>query len=77
MSRQLQGKNQIKTTGGLKIINVFFSFFPLFTSQGGDREPEFNAELGLAMEKLRDGMTLKNLWEVMPSQNQPNERKFQ
>lgn len=34
--------------------------------QDGDREPVFNTELGLAVEKLRDGMTLKSLWEVMP-----------
>ncbi|XP_016104635.1 Bardet-Biedl syndrome 5 protein homolog [Sinocyclocheilus grahami] len=30
-----------------------------------DREPVFSEELGLAMEKLKDGFTLQGLWEVM------------
>uniref|UniRef100_A0A3Q2Z671 Bardet-Biedl syndrome 5 protein homolog n=1 Tax=Hippocampus comes TaxID=109280 RepID=A0A3Q2Z671_HIPCM len=30
-----------------------------------DREPVFSEELGLAIEKLRDGFTLQGLWEVM------------
>uniref|UniRef100_A0A8C3AXH9 Bardet-Biedl syndrome 5 protein homolog n=1 Tax=Cyclopterus lumpus TaxID=8103 RepID=A0A8C3AXH9_CYCLU len=34
-----------------------------FTQQ--DREPVFSEELGLAVEKLKDGFTLQGLWEVM------------
>ncbi|GLD67551.1 Bardet-Biedl syndrome 5 protein [Lates japonicus] len=30
-----------------------------------DREPVFSEELGLAIEKLKDGFTLNGLWEVM------------
>ncbi|XP_032067124.1 Bardet-Biedl syndrome 5 protein homolog [Thamnophis elegans] len=30
-----------------------------------DREPVFSKELGLAIEKLKDGFTLQGLWEVM------------
>ena len=30
-----------------------------------DREPVFSEELGLAIEKLKDGFTLHGLWEVM------------
>lgn len=30
-----------------------------------DREPVFSEELGLAVEKLKDGFTLEGLWEVM------------
>ena len=30
-----------------------------------DRDPEFNQELGLAIEKLKDGFTLSGLWEVI------------
>uniref|UniRef100_A0A8C0XAL9 Bardet-Biedl syndrome 5 protein homolog n=1 Tax=Castor canadensis TaxID=51338 RepID=A0A8C0XAL9_CASCN len=30
-----------------------------------DREPVFSEELGLAIEKLKDGFTLRGLWEVM------------
>ena len=31
-----------------------------------DREPVYCPELGLAIEKLKDGFTLAGLWEVMP-----------
>jgi len=30
-----------------------------------DREPVFNEELGLAVEKLKDGFTIGGLWEVL------------
>lgn len=30
-----------------------------------DREPIFSSELGLAIEKLPEGYTLKDLWEVI------------
>lgn len=30
-----------------------------------DRPPVFSEELGLAIEKLKDGFTLSGLWEVM------------
>jgi Bardet-Biedl syndrome 5 protein len=29
------------------------------------REPVFNEELGLAIEKLKDGFQIKDLWEVL------------
>ncbi|KAK0145077.1 Bardet-Biedl syndrome 5 [Merluccius polli] len=32
-----------------------------------DREPIYSEELGLAIEKLKDGFTLQGLWEVMGS----------
>lgn len=36
-----------------------------FSFQQQDREPVFSEELGLAIEKLKDGFTLQGLWEVM------------
>uniref|UniRef100_A0A672YJM0 Bardet-Biedl syndrome 5 protein homolog n=1 Tax=Sphaeramia orbicularis TaxID=375764 RepID=A0A672YJM0_9TELE len=36
-----------------------------FTVSQQDREPVFSEELGLAIEKLKDGFTLQGLWEVM------------
>lgn len=30
-----------------------------------DREPMFSEELGIAVEKLKEGFTLQGLWEVM------------
>jgi hypothetical protein len=32
-----------------------------------DRDPVFSEELGLAIEKLKDGFSLAGLWEVVPS----------
>jgi len=32
-----------------------------------DGEPVFSEELGLAIEKLRDGFTLSSLWDVLPT----------
>lgn len=29
------------------------------------RDPVYNGELGLAIEKLKDGFELKNLWDVL------------
>ena len=45
-----------------KLITIFYSL------QQKDREPVYSPELGLAIEKLKDGITLSSLWEVMPSQ---------
>ena len=30
-----------------------------------DREPVWNQDLGLAVEKLREGFTVQNLWQVV------------
>lgn len=44
---------------------ILFSLIcPVFKKQH-DREPVFSEELGLAIEKLKDGFTLQGLWEVM------------
>lgn len=29
------------------------------------QEPVYNEELGLAIEKLKEGFTLKNLWDIL------------
>lgn len=33
--------------------------------QGADREPVFCPELGLAVEALKDGATVEQLWSVL------------
>ena len=33
--------------------------------KAADRDPVFNEELGLAIEKLKGGFSLADLWEVM------------
>lgn len=53
----------------LTFLLVFLLLFSVcLTSkktQQQDREPVFSEELGLAIEKLKDGFTLQGLWEVM------------
>ncbi len=51
----------------MSCYNVFWALFHSFTvvPQQQDREPVFSEELGLAIEKLKDGFTLQGLWEVM------------
>lgn len=44
------------------VTNVLFLLV-----QSSDREPMFSEELGLAVETPPDGVTLKSLWEVVPS----------
>jgi Bardet-Biedl syndrome 5 protein len=47
------------------------SNFSAYLSEGDSgiqrREPFYCKELGFAMETLKDGYTLKDLWEVIPS----------
>lgn len=49
-------------------INTNFSNYLADDSIGSQREPFYCKQLGFAMEKIRDGFTLKDLWEVIPSQ---------
>lgn len=49
-------------TGGKS--DAFAAYFADGLHQS-DREPVFCEELGLAVEKLKDGFTLKELWEVI------------
>jgi len=60
---------------GIEIVNeeptsdAFAAYYAEGHQQGeqGDREPVYHEELGLAIETLREGITLNNLWQVMPS----------
>lgn len=49
------------------VLSSVLSSFCLFivVPKQQDREPVFSEELGLAVEKLKDGFTLQGLWEVM------------
>ncbi|KAJ6649131.1 Bardet-Biedl syndrome 5 protein like [Pseudolycoriella hygida] len=49
-------------------INTNFTNYLADDSTSGQREPFYCKQLGFAMEKIRDGFTLKDLWEVIPSQ---------
>lgn len=49
-------------------INTKLSTYITESSESGQRrEPVYCKELGFAMEKIRDGFTLKDLWEVIPT----------
>lgn len=48
-------------------INTHFTNYLTEDSTGGQREPFYCKQLGFAMEKIRDGFALKDLWEVIPS----------
>lgn len=49
-----------------KSYTVTYCFaYCLLVPKQQDREPVFSEELGLAVEKLKDGFTLQGLWEVM------------
>jgi Bardet-Biedl syndrome 5 protein len=51
--------------------NEINSNFSAYLSEGDSgivrREPFYCKELGFAMEKLKDGYSLKDLWDVIPS----------
>ncbi|XP_041056675.1 Bardet-Biedl syndrome 5 protein homolog isoform X3 [Carcharodon carcharias] len=44
--------------------DAFVAYFA-DTNKQQDREPVYSEELGIAIEKLKDGFTLQGLWEVM------------
>lgn len=49
-------------------INTKFStYLAEGGAKSGPRPPFYCKELGFAMEKIKDGFTLKDLWEVIPS----------
>lgn len=48
-------------------INTKFSTYLAEGAESGRRPPFYCKELGFAMEKIRDGFTLKDLWEVVPT----------
>lgn len=41
------------------------SYYALDSNDTASKEPVYNEELGLAIEKLKDGFQLKNLWDVV------------
>jgi Bardet-Biedl syndrome 5 protein len=43
----------------------FAAYYMAEDDVGNAKEPVYNEELGLAIEKLKDGFELKNLWDVV------------
>ena len=50
---------------GDELSNAFVAYFA-DSGHKKDREPVYSPELGLAVEKLKDGFTIQSLWEVLP-----------
>ena len=48
----------------LHFINPSFQAYLADPHKAKDREPVFNPELGLAIEKLPEGYSLSDLWDV-------------
>lgn len=46
--------------------DVFAAYLADGGMEGRDREPVYSPELGLCIEKLKDGFTLESLWQVLP-----------
>ena len=46
--------------------DVFTAYLAEGGREGEDREPVYSPELGLCIEKLKDGFTLESLWQVLP-----------
>ncbi|KAE8749940.1 hypothetical protein FOCC_FOCC003410 [Frankliniella occidentalis] len=51
--------------------NAFVAYFADGRA-GSDREPVYSAELGLAVERLKEGFSLQGLWEVIPAAAGPS-----
>lgn len=45
-------------------LNTSLAAYYADPSKNADREPVFSLELGLAIEELREGVTLHSLWQV-------------
>lgn len=49
----------------LLCISVLFQAYFADGNKDKDRDPVFCEELGLAVEKIKDGFTLNGLWDVL------------
>ena len=56
------------TINFLTIFLIFFKAYYAYDNEDSSqkkKEPVYNEELGLAIEKLKDGFQLKNLWDIL------------
>lgn len=59
--RELDGENVVQEVA----TDAFAAYYVGIGQKGADRKPEYNASIGLAVEKLRNGVTLQDLWNVV------------
>ncbi|KEG10436.1 bardet-Biedl syndrome 5 protein [Trypanosoma grayi] len=58
--RVLDGENVVKEVA----TDAFAAYYVDVGQKGADRRPVFNTSIGLAVEKLRGGVALRDLWAV-------------
>nr|CCC89401.1 conserved hypothetical protein [Trypanosoma congolense IL3000] len=57
----IDGENVVQEVAS----DAFAAYYVGVGQKGTDRDPEYNASIGLAVEKLRSGVTLQELWTVI------------
>lgn len=62
---------EIDNVASSEINSKFTSYLNQGDSNGKHREPFYCKELGFAMEKLRDGYSVKDLWNVIGAKGNP------
>lgn len=58
---------ELDTTTGAEVNGKFTAYLAESDPGGRRRKPFYCKELGFAMESIKDGYTLKDLWDVVPS----------
>lgn len=54
--------------------DVFTAYLAEGGLEGEDREPVYCPELGLSIERIKDGFSLESLWQVLPSDQNTDRR---
>lgn len=63
MNNQRNDDVEIEQSG--EHSDAFAAYYMADEDTGSYNAPVYNEELGLAIEKLKDGFELKNLWDVV------------
>ncbi|RNF18725.1 bardet-Biedl syndrome 5 protein [Trypanosoma conorhini] len=58
--RKLDGEDVVQQVE----TDAFAAYYADLGQKGADRRPEFDASIGLAVERLRAGVTMRDLWTV-------------
>ena len=59
----LEGDDDVEILQSIDNQDAFVAYYAE-DSKGANRRPEYNKELGLAMEPLKDGYTYEQLWDI-------------
>jgi hypothetical protein len=59
------GNDDVEIEQSSEHSDAFAAYYMADDDTGSSSGPVYNEELGLAIEKLKDGFELKNLWDVV------------